>query len=414
MKQVIFFVCVLIGTGILACDTTNVLPPQDPEAQAAKAKLIEADAGFSLDLFKAVHRADSTAENTFISPLSVSMALGMTMNGTAGNTYSELQNALGFSDLSKEEINKGYKALQYELENADDKVEFQIANSVWSKQGFEVNPAFINSVENYFEAETASLDFADPKTIDIINSWVADKTNDRIQKIIQSISSDDVMFLINAVYFNGPWRYEFDEENTREMDFYINDTDRVAVDMMSQVAEVGYLMNEDVEIIDLPYGDDTFSALFIKPGSEMSTVDELIETKLSQGQLQSWISELNVEQVGYLIPKLKLEYKRQLVPDLFHLGINDLFTEGSADLTELFNDVNNLYVSSVLQKTFLKMNEEGTEAAAVTAVTVTTESAGPSWPTIIYDEPYLLLLREKSTGTILFIGKIGNPQESID
>jgi serpin B len=413
MKQVIFSLCVLIGMGILACDTTNV-PPQDPEAQAAKAKLIEADAGFSLDLFKAVHRADSTAENTFISPLSVSMALGMTMNGTAGNTYAELQNALGFNDLSKEEINKGYKALQFELENADDKVEFQIANSVWSKQGFEVNPAFISTVENYFEAETASLDFADPKTIDIINSWVADKTNDRIKKIIQSISSDDVMFLINAVYFNGPWRYEFDEENTGEMDFYINDMDHVAVDMMSQVAEVGYLMNEDVEMIELPYGDDTFSALFIKPGSEISSVDELIETKLSQVQLQRWISELNVGQIGYFVPKLELAYKRQLIPDLFHLGISDLFTEGSADLTELFNDVNNIYVSSVLQKTFLKMNEEGTEAAAVTAVTVTLESAGPSWPTIIYDEPYLLLLREKSTGTILFIGKIGNPQESMD
>lgn len=135
----------------------------------------------------------------------------------------------------------------------------------------------------------------------------------------------------------------------------------------------------------------------------------MIQSELNATQLEAWISDLNVGQVRYLIPKITLEYKRQLISDLQALGIFDLFNEGSADLSNLFSDINNLYVSSVLQKTFLKMNEEGTEAAAVTAVTVGVESVGESWPTIIYDEPYLLLLREKETGAILFIGKIGNP-----
>jgi serine protease inhibitor len=408
MKQLTYLSIVFIAIGLMACDTTNA-PQQDPEAQAAKAKLIEADAGFSLDFFTAVHQGDSLAENIFVSPISVSMALGMTMNGAAGNTYVEMQNALGFADLSKEEINKGYKALQNELENADDKVELKIVNSVWSKRGFEVNPEFLTTVEEYFEAETASLDFADPKTIDRINAWVADKTNDRIQKIIERISGDDVMFLINAVYFNGPWKYEFDPENTTEREFYVDENTIVPVEMMNQAADVGYLINDEVEMVELPYGNDQFSAVFIKPGSEYSSVDELIESNLNAIQLQAWISDLSVGQVGYLIPKLKLEYQRPLIPDLQSLGMNDLFIEGGADLSNLFLDINNLYVSSVLQKTFLKMNEEGTEAAAVTAVTVTTESTGPSYPTIEYNEPYLLLLREKNTGAILFIGKIGNP-----
>lgn len=337
------------------------------------------------------------------------MALGMTMNGDAGNTYAEMQEALGFEDLSTEEINKGYQALKYELEHADEKVEMAIANSVWSKQGFEVNPEFFNTVEEYFEAETASLDFNNPKTLERINGWVADKTNDRIKKIIEKIGENDVMYLINAVYFNGPWKYEFDPEFTGDREFYVDENNTVMVEMMNQNAEVGYLINDEVEMVELPYGNDKFSALFIKPGANYSSVDEMIQSELNATQLEAWISDLNVGQVRYLIPKITLEYKRQLISDLQALGIFDLFNEGSADLSNLFSDINNLYVSSVLQKTFLKMNEEGTEAAAVTAVTVGVESVGESWPTIIYDEPYLLLLREKETGAILFIGKIGNP-----
>lgn len=217
------------------------------------------------------------------------------------------------------------------------------------------------------------------------------------------------MFLINAVYFNGPWKYEFDPENTTEREFYVDENTIVPVEMMNQAADVGYLINDEVEMVELPYGNDQFSAVFIKPGSEYSSVDELIESNLNAIQLQAWISDLSVGQVGYLIPKLKLEYQRPLIPDLQSLGMNDLFIEGGADLSNLFVDINNLYVSSVLQKTFLKMNEEGTEAAAVTAVTVGLESVGESWTTIEYNEPYLLLLREKNTGAILFIGKIGNP-----
>ncbi|MBO6792672.1 MAG: serpin family protein [Balneolaceae bacterium] len=408
MKHIYILLTVLIGVGLTACDTTNT-SKEDPEVQAAKAKLIEADSGFSIDFFTAVHQGDSLAENIFISPLSASMALGMTMNGAAGNTFVEMQNTLGFGDLTKGEINKGYQALLQDLQNADDKVELKIANSVWSKQGFEVNPEFLTTVEEYFDAETSSLDFADPKTLDVINGWVADKTNDRIEKIIERISGDDVMFLINAVYFNGPWKYEFDPEFTEDWEFYVDENTTVSVEMMNQTAEVGYLINDEVEMVELPYGNDKFSALFIKPGAEYSSVDELIESRLNAAQLQTWISDLRKGQVGYLIPKLKLEYQRQLIPDLQSLGMNDLFIEGGADLTNLFTTINNLYVSSVLQKTFLKMNEEGTEAAAVTAVTVTTESTGPSYPTIVYNQPYLLLLREKSTGAILFIGKIGNP-----
>ncbi|MBO6536567.1 MAG: serpin family protein [Balneolaceae bacterium] len=408
MNRLTFLVLFVLGAAQFACDTTNV-PQFDEEAQKAKTKLLKADQNFSLDLFSAVHEGDSLAENIFISPLSASMALGMTMNGAAGNTYAEMQEALGFEDLSTEEINKGYQALKYELEHADEKVEMAIANSVWSKQGFEVNPEFFNTVEEYFEAETASLDFNNPKTLERINGWVADKTNDRIKKIIEKIGENDVMYLINAVYFNGPWKYEFDPEFTGDREFYVDENNTVMVEMMNQNAEVGYLINDEVEMVELPYGNDKFSALFIKPGANYSSVDEMIQSELNATQLEAWISDLNVGQVRYLIPKITLEYKRQLISDLQALGIFDLFNEGSADLSNLFSDINNLYVSSVLQKTFLKMNEEGTEAAAVTAVTVGVESVGESWPTIIYDEPYLLLLREKETGAILFIGKIGNP-----
>lgn len=403
-----FMILLVVSTN---CNTTGN-SEEDAETLAAKAKLIEADAGFSVDLFKAIHAAD-TSSNIFISPLSVSMALGMTMNGAIGNTLFEMQNTLGFADMTQEEINKGYRSLKRQLEGADDNVEFTVANSVWSKQDYSVKEEFTNTVEEYFDAETASLDFNDPATLDRINQWVSDKTNERITKIIEKIDPLDVMFLINAVYFNGSWAYEFDPEETEPFNFYLNQDDIVEVEMMNQKNYAGYFVSKDITLLELPYGEDAFSMLFIKPSEEGGTIDELIETQLSRTTLSNWQSNITRDTANYFIPKLELEYKRKMIPDLQALGMKQVFIEGAAELDNLFNGTNNIYVSDVMHKTFLKMDEEGTEAAGVTAVTITLESAGPPEPpTIIFNQPYLLILKEKATGAILFMGKIGDPTAS--
>ncbi len=391
------------------CNTTNN-SEEDAETIAAKAKLVEADAGFSIELFKAIH-ANETNENIFISPLSVSMALGMTMNGATGNTLFEMQNTLGYADMTQDEINKGYRSLKRQLEDADDQVEFKVANSVWSKEDFTINDEFVTTVKKYFDAETASLDFSDPNTIEVINNWVSDNTNERITNIIDSIDPLDVMFLINAVYFNGSWKYEFDPESTQSNHFYVSQNDVIEIDMMSQKNFAGYYISDDITLLELPYGEEAFSMLFIKPSQLELSIDELIDNNFTKESLAEWQSKITRDTVNYYIPKLEMDYKRAMVPDLQTLGMQQVFTEGAAELDNLFDDINNIFVSSVLHKTFLKMDEEGTEAAGVTAVTVSVESVGPPQPpTIMFNQPYLLLLKEKSTGAILFIGKIGRPE----
>ena len=248
---------------------------EDPETLAAKAKIeSESNSEFGIDLFKTLVVNDPS-DNIFISPLSVSMALGMTMNGATGNTAYEMQNTLGFSDMTQEEINMGYKSLMWELQDADDQVEFDIANSVWAKSS--MKDEFKTAVEEYFEAETASLDFSDPKTLDRINAWVADHTNQRITKIIDEIESGDVMFLINAVYFNGNWKYKFDPEDTQTSPFYLDETSTVDAEMMKQRGDLNYYIDDTVTMIDLPYGN-AYSMQLSCPPSRITLLKPLLRS----------------------------------------------------------------------------------------------------------------------------------------
>ncbi len=386
---------------------------EDPETLAAKAKLIESESNseFGIDLFKTLVVNDPS-DNIFISPLSVSMALGMTMNGATGNTAYEMQNTLGFSDMTQEDINMGYKSLMRELQDADDQVEFDIANSVWAKEPLSMKDEFETTVEEYFEAETASLDFSDPKTLDRINAWVAEHTNQRINKIIDEIKPEDVMFLINAVYFNGNWKYKFDPEDTQTSPFYLDETSTVDVEMMEQRGDLNYYIDDTVTMIDLPYANEAYSMQLIMPTQSNYSLETFIEKHVSSSNLTQWNSQLEEGAYTIVIPKIKIEYKRELKQDLRSLGMNQVFSPGVADLNNLFEGTGgNLYASAVTHKTFLRVDEEGTEAAGVTAITV-----GPTSlkPTIQFNKPYVLLIKEKSTGVIPFIGKISRPEFSED
>lgn len=386
---------------------------EDPETLAAKAKLIESESNseFGIDLFKTLVVNDPS-DNIFISPLSVSMALGMTMNGATGNTAYEMQNTLGFSDMTQEEINMGYKSLMRELQDADDQVEFDIANSVWAKSS--MKDEFKTTVEEYFEAETASLDFSDPKTLDRINAWVADHTNQRITKIIDEIEPGDVMFLINAVYFNGNWKYKFDPEDTQISPFYLDETSTVDAEMMKQRGDLNYYIDDTVTMIDLPYGNEAYSMQLIMPTQSNYSLETFIEKHISASNLTQWNSQLEEGEYTIVIPKIKIEYERELKQDLRSLGMNQVFSPSVAELNNLFEGTgDNLYASAVTHKTFLRVDEEGTEAAGVTAVTIGTRS-GNFTPTIRFNKPYVLLIKEKSTGVIPFIGKISRPEFSED
>ncbi|MBN1999863.1 serpin family protein [candidate division KSB1 bacterium] len=400
----------LLPALILACQSKNPTAPvkKSPELSLTHQKVIQASEKFGLDLFRELNEGERD-KNIFFSPLSISMALGMTLNGAAGETAQAMQDVLKFHGLSQGEINHIYRDLLDYLLGLDPKVQLEIANSIWYRQGFSVEQAFMDVNKNYFDSEVKSLDFDDPGAPEIINAWVDEKTHGKIKKIIERIARDTVMYLINAVYFKGTWTFQFDKESTSEAKFYPDQSKHVMAEIMHQTNDFIYYEDENVQAVELPYGDKKFGMVVVLPKYGKS-VDQIIQL-LVDGRWAVWSSALSPKKGTLAMPKFELEYEKQLVDVLKALGMEIAFS-GAADFSGI-NPVEPLFISDVIHKSYVKVDEEGTEAAAVTAVVVGRTSAGDP-PDEFYmnvDRPFVFAIRDKVSGTILFMGKVVNPVE---
>lgn len=373
--------------------------------------LVNSDNSFGFKLFKDIIKEEN-GKNVFISPLSVSMALGMTYNGANGKTKEEMQNTLELSGLTLQEINESYKNLIELLTDLDPKVKFQIANSIWYREVLPIEDEFLDINQKYFDAEVSGLDFSAPDASVRINKWVSEKTNGKIEKIVDDVIEPlTMMFLINAIYFKGTWTYEFDKSKTQEDVFTLPDGSMKSCQMMMKEREFQYFENEQFQAIDLPYGDGDFRMTVFLPREEKS-VDSLI-AELNQENWNRWINSFSQQKVNLQIPKFTLQYEIKLNEVLKSLGMELAFVPELADFTEIYEEekVNaNLYISKVKHKTFVEVNEEGTEAAAATSVEVGITSVGPTSILMRIDHPFMFAIRENHSETILFIGKIINPK----
>ena len=391
------------------------MEPDEPDVRrdpprpltTAERQVSEADNRFGLKLFRALSEAERD-ENLFISPLSVSMALGMTMNGASGETYAAMQETLELAGLSEEEINTSYQGLIELLTGLDPKVIFEIANSIWVREGFAVEPPFIGASQTYFDAAVREMDFASPATVQAINGWVDEKTHGKIDKIIETIDRDVVMFLINAIYFKGTWTYEFDEAETRDEPFTQHDGATVQVPMMHQETDLPYFETETFQAVDLPYGDSLFSMTVLLP-REGHDADDLA-AEINPERWNDWMRRFETQGVDLRLPRFKLEYEQELNDVLKALGMEVAFTPYEASFSRI-NDPkrtgrqDSLYIGYVKHKAFVEVNEEGTEAAAVTVVVIRTTSGGGA-AVMHVDRPFVFALRERHSGTVLFIGKV--------
>ena len=351
--------------------STSPNPPQFRELTANEKNIVQSDNVFSHKIFKQVAKAE-TDQNIFISPLSISMALGMTLNGANGTTYEAIKNTLEFQDLSLEEINQSYQSLIQLLSGADPKVIFQIANSVWYRQTFTFEQNFIERVQTYFNALVQGLDFNDPDAKNIINQWVNQKTNGRIKAIVDFIDPNDVMFLINAIYFKGIWTYQFNKNLTKDDFFTLPDGTQKPCKMMVQNGDFQYFANSDFQAVDLPYGAGNFRMSILLP-NPLFNIDSLI-AQFNQQNWDMWMGSFSKSSGILKLPKFTMEYKIKLNDVLSDLGMAVAFTD-QADFTKMYPP-GNLFISRVKHKTFVKVNEEGTEAAAVTSVAITLTSSG--------------------------------------
>lgn len=367
-------------------------------------EIIEADNDFGLTLFNKALAA-TEADNVFVSPTSVALALAMTYNGAAGDTKTAMETALHKQGFTTDEINQSYKSLIESLVSIDPKVLLQIANSIWYRQGFNVLPQFLTVNQNFYDAEVSELDFGSPAALGAINGWVDEKTNHKIEKIIEEIPGDVVMYLINAVYFKGMWKYAFDKKNTFDGPFFTNDDSQVTVPFMQQEAEVAYCQGGNFSMVDLPYGRGNFSMTVLLPNADVEVDD--ITASLNTDNWNTWLAQGYVRKVKLIVPKFTFSYKNILNDELSAMGMGIAFLP-QADFSGI-NGVGNLNISKVIHKTFVDVNEEGTEAAAVTAVEMELTSVPADPPVFHVDRPFVFAIRETTTGAILFIGLVKNP-----
>lgn len=377
------------------------------ELTQSEKQLVEADQSFSYDIFRQTVSYDNEEENLFISSLSISTALAMTLNGAEGETLQQMKETLYLSGMEIEEVNQAFQSLIELLISVDPKVDMKIANSVWHQNFLPVRDDFLQRLEEFYEAEVAGLNFGDPQSVDTINSWVNDNTEGKIEEIIDKIPANMVMYLINAIYFKGDWLSKFDKDDTRKADFYLENDETVEVEMMSQKEKFAAHFSEDVQMIELPYGDSLFTMSVLMPGDPKMPLDQFIEEEVNQENLSLWRSNLRVSEVPLELPKFEMEYEITYNDILKSMGMELAFDKSQADLSGIADvGPQKLFISEVKHKTFISVDEEGTEAAAVTSVGVALESLPPS---MIVNRPFVFIIHERESGTNLFMGKVKDP-----
>ncbi|MCG6186056.1 serpin family protein [Maribellus maritimus] len=412
MKKTTAFLTIVVLFTFFSCQKEEIDASkneyQEIQIDEKSAQIIEADNTFGFELFQHVYTSETEYENIMISPLSVSLALAMTYNGAKGETKTAMEETLKLHGLTPEEINTSYQTLLAALKSLDSKVLLEIANAIYYRNNFPVEQDFINTNENYYDAEVSALDFTATGVVDIINNWVADKTKNKIKSIVDEIKENQIMFLLNAIYFKGIWESEFDKKNTEKKDFYLEDGTTIQTDFMQQTNSVFYTSNELFEAIQLPYGQGNFNMYVFLPQTD-KTLQDLAEN-MNKGNWDLWRESFTETNADIEFPKFKYEYEIKLNDVLSEMGMEIAFSPDYADFKGI-NSGGGLYIDFVKHKSFIEVNEEGTEAAAVTAVAIAYRTTGTGNSTIPFyaNKPFLFAITEKSTGAVLFMGTVKNP-----
>ncbi|MEI6137908.1 MAG: serpin family protein [Mariniphaga sp.] len=406
MKILNIVILILIVISLSGC-TKSVEPDQVPGdivLTQKSAELISADNSFTFKLLNKIP-ANST-KNVMVSPLSISLALSMALNGAETTTKTSIINTLGFSGLSVDEINQIYLDLITALKQADPKVVMNVANSIWIKKSYPVLDPFLTTNQKYFDATITRLVF-DLTALNTINGWVNEKTNSKIPKILDQISADEIMFLINAIYFNGQWKIQFDKTKTLNETFTLSSGGSVSAPMMKGKELFGYSVQTGYKALKMTYGRGKFGMTLLLPDD--GKTPEQILSQLTPSAFVALENTLSTTvKTDVWLPKFKFSYDIDLKEILSALGMSIAFVDGQADFSKI-NSTDKLFITKVKHKTFIDVNEEGTEAAAVTSIGIGVTSIGPSEPIFHATKPFLFFITEEDTQAIIFTGKVENP-----
>ncbi|MEZ5993915.1 MAG: serpin family protein [Planctomycetota bacterium] len=380
---------------------------ESPKREQATVKtLATAENEFGTDIFKRLHK---DGENTFISPVSIATALQMASHAAAGETRSEMDKVLHLEGLDAREANKSFVAALNERKG----VKLTMANSLWlDTERVTMKDQYVTEVQEYFGSEVRVANFEDPATVESVNGWISDKTEGLIPSMLNEIGEREIAFLINAIYFKGTWTDQFNKKSTKEADFHLAGDDTKKVNLMSRSARIAYSNNDGVQVAKLPYGDDKQSAMWIILPDEATGLDKLVQD-FDIETLSKWQKRTYKQQGTLKLPRFKLKYKSNLNETLKAAGMEQAFDYRVADFKAMGESkLGPIFINRVLHEAVVIVNEEGTEAAAGTIVGVGAGGGRPPEPfMMVCDRPFMFLITDEPTGSILFMGTCYNPAD---
>jgi len=370
-------------------------------------QLVNANNRFGFDLFTQL-QLNSSSPNMIVSPQSIAIALAMLRNGAGAETRQEITSTLKLEQFAPESVDSSYSKLIETLTTADDDLQLAIANSLWANQNVLLADQFVDKTQNFYQGRITNLDFGDPAAKKTINEWVASNTAHKISQIVDQTSPEDVLYLINAIYFKGSWTDKFDPQATVEQPFYAEPDLPRTVAMMSQTGEYRYYENEQFQAVRLPYGEKSEMGMYIFLPQPDSTLEQFNQ-ELSLDNWQEWLSQMRSQPGNISLPKFKLEYDTELQKVLSALGMPQVFDPTQADFSAMTDSA--VAVDTIRHKAVIEVNEEGSEAAGVTSIGVRITSAMPQDQpfNMNMDRPFFFAIRDDITETILFMGNLVEP-----
>lgn len=403
----LLLVCVLMIVCFTGCSPDGETTFAEP-ADYVDSRLVEANTAFAINIFEAL-REEKPGENIFISPASISLALAMTYNGADGETAEVMRETLQFGDMDKEDINKAFYDLLTILQNPDPEVELSVANSLWAREDVSFYDSFMENNREYYRAKLSELDFDRPDAADTINKWVEQETNNRIKDIIEPpIDSQTILFLINAIYFNADWTEPFDPELTREIPFHLQTGEKKNHPVMFREGDYQYLDGDGFQAVCIPYGETERLGMYVfLPDQDLGLED--FYGRLTPEAWDTWMGSFRETEGSVGLPRFKYEYEATLNDALKSLGMEKAFLPHKADFPRMRPIPPNVYIEEVKHKSFVEVNEEGTEAAAATSVEMALESVQTDRFSMTVDRPFFYSIVDNKTGSVLFAGSVYEP-----
>ena len=394
------------GTGIILLIVALIATQSALAGTMAGQDNIKRSNEFAFNFFGRICR-DEPGHNVFVSPFSMRTVLAMTFNGAAGETKDEMRTALGFEDWVDSEINNYFRETSDALKSADPRIELNIANSVWLLTEAPFKKSFLELVATVYDATVDRTDSPEP-----INKWVADKTNDKIKSIIDRISPDDLMLLINAVYFKGEWEAKFDPKMSKVRAFQCPEKRTIQTTFMKQSREFSYFENDRMQSVALDYTGGGMRMHIFLPSHDIADHGSFLDS-FDAETWAGWMEQYAKKEGVLYLPKFKLEYEKTVNDILIDMGMKAAFNPMGADFSNMFDNARpgDAFIGEAKQKTFIEVNEEGTEAAAVSSVLMQKCAFNPDKFTMDVNRPFVCAIVDSATGEILFIGSITNPEE---